>query len=402
MKRFAYQQLLQWKNRKERKPLVLYGVRQVGKTYLLQHFGKNEFQQIFYINFEEVPKLKEIFFQDLNPKRIIQALEFHHNRSFNQEKDILILDEIQACPEALTSLKYFREKMPQIAVACAGSLLGLQLNEGSFPVGKVDLMTLHPMNFREFLFAINDARSLSALDQLSHLEPVSNLVHEHLWQKTKEYLVVGGLPEIVHTFKHQQEDPFNAFSEVRHRQNLLVHAYSADMSKHAGKVNAMHLDRVWKGAVSQLAQTQDSSISRFKFKGVVPGVSHYSRLSGAIDWLCACGLIHKVHITNTAKLPLSAYQKENLFKLLLFDVGILGALAQLSPKEILDQNYGSFKGFIAENLVAQEFLAMGMKELISWQEKQAELDFIYTINGELIPIEVKSRKRARTKSLSLF
>lgn len=403
MQRLAYSQLLDWKKRKERKPLILYGVRQVGKTYLLQYFGENEFLKVHYLNFEEDPKLKKLFASDLNPTRIIQALEFYFDLSIDQQSDLLIFDEIQACPEALTSLKYFYEKMPHMAIVSAGSLLGLHLEEGSFPVGKIDLMTLYPMNFREFLLALDDTRSIEVLDQLiREKKPIPNLIHEHLWKRIKEYLIVGGLPEIVRTFKNGQENPFTAFSEVRRKQELLVHAYSADMSKHAGKVNAMHLERVWRGAVSQLAKTQDGSISRFKFKGVVPGVSHYSRLAGAIDWLSACGLIHKVHITNTARLPLSAYTKENHFKLLLFDVGILGALAKLSPQEILDQNYGSYKGYIAENFVAQELLSAGIQEFFNWQEKQAEVDYLTSINGELIPIEVKSGKVDRAKSLTLF
>lgn len=402
MKRRVYKELLQWKAQKKRKPLILNGVRQVGKTYLLQEFGSKEFNRFHYVNFEEDSRMGELFSQDLNPQRILQDIEFYLNSAIDKQKDLLILDEIQACPRALTSLKYFFEKMPQLAVACAGSLLGLHLGESSFPVGKVDMIPIFPMNFTEFLVAIDDQRAINGMDTLIHRNPVPELLHEHLWNRLKQYLIVGGLPEPVRTFRDRIENTFSALSEVRRRQNSLVTAYLADMAKHAGKVNAMHLDRVWNGVVAQTAQAQDESISRFKFKGVIPGVSHYSRLVGAIDWLCSCGLLHKIHIAHAGRLPLFAFTKENQFKLILFDIGILGALADLHPKVILESNYGTYKGFVAENFVAQEFISSGFKKLYSWQENQAEIDFLTEVEGELLPIEVKSGKITRAKSLAQF
>jgi len=278
----------------------------------------------------------------------------------------------------------------------------VHLGESSFPVGKVEMMTLFPMNFIEFLQALNDSRAIDALNNLVSEQFGSDLIHEHLWSRLKQYLIIGGLPETVRTFRNLEEDLFFAFSEVRRIQNTLVNAYLADMAKHAGKVNAMHLNRVWKGVVTQLVQAQDISISRFKFKGVVPGISHYSRLTGAIDWLCACGLVHKVPIVHAGYLPLSAFTKENQFKLLLFDVGILGALAGLAPKVILDYEYGTYKEYIAENFVAQELLCSSFQEFYSWQENQAEVDFLCEIDGQIMPIEVKSGKQTRTKSLFQF
>ena len=402
MKRKLYDDLVAWKSHARRKPLILYGVRQVGKTYLLKEFGACEFTRCHYLNFEEESDLCGLFEQNLKPSRLLQEIEFRLNTEIDIERDLVLFDEIQACPLALTSLKYFCEDLPELAIIGAGSLLGLHLNGTSFPVGKVDMMTLYPMSFEEFLTAVDDRRGLSAFRSASLEETPSAQVHEYLWRSLKRYFVVGGMPEVVKVFRDSEKNGYAAMEAVRAQQTTLIAAYLADMAKHAGKVNAMHIERVWRATAQQLGQSQNGSASKFKFKGVVPGVSHYSRLVGAIDWLSAAGLVHKVHIASAGHLPLLAYTKENSFKLFLCDVGLLGSMAGLSPKSILDYDYGTYKGFFAENFVAQELLAMGTKRLISWQEKQAEVEFLIDVEGELVPVEVKSGHVTRAKSLGIF
>ncbi len=393
--------LVEWKDERNRKPLLLKGVRQVGKTHLLKEFGKQFFPQFHYFNFEKQLDLSKIFEKDLDPKRILNELSFLSHRSINIKEDLVIFDEIQELPKALTSLKYFQEDCPELHLCGAGSLLGIHLNPTSFPVGKVTFETLRPMTFEEFLMANHDP-SLHLIQKLTSKDKIPEIVHQHLWEQLKRYFVIGGLPEVVMNYLEDKEDLFKAFSKVRKKQDDLLNSYYADIAKHSGKVNAMHIDRVFRSVPTQLSQVQDGSTARFKFRGVVPGITHYDRLAGAIDWLEAAGLIIKVHIVNTGHLPFKGYSKENIFKLLLFDVGILGAMSGLPPKVILDYDYGSYKGYFAENFIAQELLALGEDTLYNWQEKNNEIEFLIERNGEVIPIEVKAGSTIKAKSLKIF
>lgn len=402
MKRKLLADLIAWKSEKPRKPLLLKGVRQAGKTYLLKEFGTHAFPQYHYFNFEKNLQLNKIFEPDLNPLRIIDQLGFHSDKTINIEEDLVIFDEIQACPNALTSLKYFQEDLNQLHICAAGSLLGIHLTPVSFPVGKVSFLTLRPMSFEEFLMADGDQKSLNILDGIQEKNSLPEIVHDHLWTQLKHYFIVGGMPEAVTIYCANKSNLSHAFSKVRDKQEDIKMAYYADFTKHSGKVNAMHIDRVFKSVPSQLQSVQDASTAKFKFKGVVPGVSHYDRLVGAIDWLEAAGLVLKVSIVNSGLLPFKAYAKESQFKLLLFDVGMLGSMSGLSPKTILDYDYGTYKGYFAENFVAQEFLCSGIKELFSWTEKTAEIEFLIEDDGKVIPVEVKSGSITKTKSLSVF
>lgn len=378
------------------------GARQVGKTYILRQFGKESFPSAHYINFEEDENLFTIFQKNLNPKRILQELSFYLNSSINPEKDLLIFDEIQACPRALTSLKYFQEEMPGCAICSAGSLLGLQLGETSFPVGKVESLQMFPMSFEEFLEGSGEIRHSKFLRNLGADESIPEVVHSHLWECLRNYFIVGGLPEVIQTFADHKEDLFSALGLVRQRQTNLIRDYIADIAKHSGKQNAMHIERLWKNIPAQLAREQNASAPKFRFKGVVPGIKAYSRLAGAIDWLLAAGFIIKVHIVNSGKLPFSAYKAESRFKLLCFDVGILGAISQLPPKTIRDYDYGTYKGYFAENFIAQEFRYAGVDQLYSWKEKTAEVEFLREVNGDVFPVEVKSGFVTQAKSLKVF
>ncbi len=402
MERNMLATLQAWKKQKGRKPLVLRGVRQVGKTFLLQYFGKHDFPQYHYFNFEEDEKLKRFFEQDLKPDRILTELQHHSQHPINPATDLLILDEIQECPKALTSLKYFHEYMPELALCCAGSLIGVHLTKGSFPVGKVEIIDMYPMTFFEFLAAINEKEALSFLQDWTPSTPIPLSLHMRLWERLKWYFDVGGLPEVVQTFVNLRDNQLIAFEKVRNKQEQLLIGYIADIAKHSGKANAMHVERVLRAIPGQLSKSQDGSIKRFQFKGVIPKVDKYSRIVNAIDWLETTHLILKIHIANKGELPLSAFTKESWFKLLIFDVGILGAMSSLAPKTILDYDYGTYKGYFAENFVAQELVCAGSSPLYSWEESRAEVEFLIDINGQLTPIEVKSGQRTKAQSLHQF
>ena len=402
MKRQLIAKLKSWASKADRKPLLLNGVRQVGKTYLLQEFGASCFVQTHYFNFEKEAALHSIFKIDLDPKRILKELRFYSNKAIDEKNDLVIFDEIQACQFALTSLKYFHEEMPGLALASAGSLLGLSLGQGSFPVGKVDMLTLHPLSFYEFLMAMNDEKSLSILHSLDLHSTIPEIAHQHLWDQLKIYFVTGGLPEVVKIYHNNQHDTFIALNAVREKQQELITGYYADIAKHAGKANSMHIDRVWRAVPAQLNLAQSGNAEKFTFKQIVPGINRYSRLVNVIDWLDRAHLVIKVPIINNAQPPLSAYAKENTFKLFMFDVGILGAMSDLSPKTILNYDYGTYKGYFAENFVAQMFLTAGVKQLLSWRENTAEVEFLRDMNGDVIPIEVKSGWVTKAKSLAVF
>ncbi len=403
MRRNVQSDLIRWKSAKDRKPLLLVGPRQVGKTYALKSFGSSAYERVHYLNFEANPGLAKIFERDLDPARIIQEIRFVLNTPpVDAEKDLFIFDEIQQAPRALTSLKYFAEMKPELAICCAGSLLGLHLGEGNFPVGKVDFLELHPLSFEEFLRGIGDEKSLPYLTDPAWDGPLPTVVHDHLWTMLTIFLVVGGLPEPVATYASFKDDLPTAFDAVRKKQGELLLAYLADVAKHSGKENSMHIERIWRNVPTQLARALDGSSSKFRFRGVVPGVSGYGRLAGAIDWLKTAGLIHKVPIVNSARLPLSAFAEENVFKLYPFDVGLLGALGGLSPKAILDFNFGTYKGYVAENFVLQELIAAGRKDVVCWRENTAEVEFLLEENSALFPLEVKSGWITQAKSLKVF
>jgi hypothetical protein len=402
MKRKILKNLISWKNAKDRKPLILYGARQVGKTYVLKQFGTAEFGKLFYLNFDERrEELSRLFSGDLSAKEIVMRIEILYQQKIDFDNDLLIFDEIQECPRALTSLKYFSESMKQLAVCSAGSHLGLFLNDESFPVGQVDMLNLYPMDFEEFLREQNPALA-EALQAIRHPSEISEFLHAKLWETLKIFYVLGGLPAAVACFLDRRESMVEAFTAVRSVQKNLITGYMSDFSKHAGKENASHIRRIFENIPVQLSRETDGSARRFRFKGVVPNKTKYEALAGPIDWLVKAGLAIKVPITELATIPLKAYTKENFFKLYLFDIGVLGAMLDLPVEALLDQDYGMYKGFFAENYVAQALLSAGMTELFSWVHRTAELEFLCIIDGRIVPIEVKSGKQEKSKSLSEF
>lgn len=403
MERLAMQELLKWKNARQRKPLLIQGARQVGKTYLLKEFGRRYFPRCHYVNFEKSSTLLDIFAKSLDPLEIIKELEFLLETEIDPKNDILIFDEIQREPRALTSLKYFCENMPETAICAAGSLLGVTMNIDSFPVGKVDMLDMRPLNFYEFLKALDEQKLAELLATHDIKKPFPVSAHEKLINIWKHYLVVGGLPEAVEYFRNNRDNVFNSFLKVRDIQEVLLRTYMADIAKHSGKINSVHIEQILKNVPAQLASSVDDSAKKFIFKDVIPGIRGYSRLSNPIGWLERANLILRVPVIDTATMPLTTQVKENVFKLYFFDVGLLGALSQLPPAVIMKYDFKTYKGFFAENFVLQELLASGISNTYCWQGRTSEIEFIIQTNeGEIIPIEVKSGAVTHSKSLSTY
>jgi predicted AAA+ superfamily ATPase len=392
-----------WKASTRRKPLIILGARQVGKTYLTKEFGANEFKTTHSFNFEMDPQLATLFSRNLDPKRILEELSFVSARKIDPQHDLIFFDEIQAAPKALTSLKHFHEQMPELALCAAGSLLGLHLAESSFPVGSVDWLHLYPMSFGEFV----DARSKGHIGQ-AYKDAVKDggildAAHQTFLDLWREYLVTGGLPEVVLRYIEHKPGSLDAFAEARKVQQKLINDYLADVAKHSGKVNAMHIERTWRSVPRQIAAAQDMSVSRFKFKDVIPGVHNYGRLAGPIDWLTKAGLVIQLPVCEHAQTPLSAYTKANHFKLLMFDVGILNAMLEMPPSALSSYDFGTYKGYIAENFVAQELkTSQPGVSFYGWSEGKSEIEFLLQGHDGPVPVEVKSASRIRAKSLKTF
>ncbi|OFZ83141.1 MAG: hypothetical protein A2583_12965 [Bdellovibrionales bacterium RIFOXYD1_FULL_53_11] len=383
-----------WKKKDDRKPLVLKGARQVGKTFILKKFGE-EFRNCHYINFEKTRSAHALFDRDLEPVEIIRSLETFLKISIEPDKDLIIFDEIQECPLALTSLKYFAEERPDFCITAAGSLLGVRTGEGSFPVGKVDIMEIFPMSFSEFLTSTGDERLIELLTPAS-LKKINEGIHSKIITRLTEYMCVGGLPEVVLTWVKSKK-----FEFVREKQSEIIEMYMNDIAKHSGKVNAMHIRTVFESIPSQLAR----ELGKFVFKDVIPGRQSYRDLASPIDWLVNAGLIYKIKINNKPQIPLDAYTKENTFKLYYFDVGILGAVSGFDFRLLLNfitENL-IYKGFFLENLVLQELVMAGLKNRIySWVHNESEIEFLTVLDGIVVPIEVKTRKNRKAKSLSSY
>lgn len=399
MKRLAMEALIQWKNRASRKPLILRGARQVGKTYLLKEFGKQYFANYHHFDFEQNKhQLKPVFQNSLQPRTILRNLALLANREINVETDLIILDEIQHIPEALTALKYFQEEMPQVAVVAAGSLLGITLSDVSFPVGKVEFLNLYPMTFEEFLMNYGNSLLYDAFMEGSKTFAGEEVAHQKLLEVLKEYYVVGGMPEMIASFLQEKDNP-GIFKTIRKKQLDLLNALKADFSKHSGRVNALHIASVYDNVPLQLAQYVDDSVKRFRFKSVVKGKKGFVELQGPISWLENARLIIKVLIANRAELPIRAFCKENIIKLYLNDIGLLGAVLDIPPSAIILGEFGMTRGFFVENFVAMELWAATDAPLYSWNERNSEIEFLLLKDNHIIPVEVKSSTRVKSKSL---
>lgn len=386
--------LMDWKVDPERKPMILQGARQVGKTWLMKEFGGREFRRTAYFDFERTRELHAIFGRGYDTGQILSALNILAGFDIRPEESLIVLDEIQSCPEALTALKYFREERPSQAVIAAGSLLGVAMHRGvSFPVGKVDFMTLHPLGFGEFLSAVGKGDLLKSLE--SGDPTFADLFHESFISWLKRYFFIGGMPEAVADFAAH-----GSFERVRHIQEDLLTAYENDFSKHAPVAALPRIRMVWSSIVGQLAKEN----AKFVYSLMRTG-ARAKEFELALEWLRDAGLIHKVHRISKPGLPIQAYADWSDFKVYLNDTGLLCAMAGLPSSVLLQDNglFTEFKGRLTEQFVLQQMVCESMQPFY-WSPEAgiSEVDFVVQMGDHVIPIEVKSAANLRSKSLRVY
>lgn len=396
MERTLIAELINWKEKPNRKPLVLKGVRQCGKTYLLKEFGKRYYEDIAYFNFEETGALNTVFEKDYDVQRIVLELGLFAGKSLKPENTLIILDEIQECGKALTAMKYFCENAPEYHIVCAGSLLGIALQKQlSFPVGKVDFLTLYPMSFSEFLRACGPENLADYLDQFKKGDPLPELIAERFSTFLRQYYITGGMPEVVCTWKQT-----HSMEEVERVQQAIINSYELDFAKHAPAKDFPKLTAIWRSIPEQLAKEN----TKFIFSHVKKGW-RAKDLEDALEWLIAAGLVHKVCRIEKPFMPLSSYADDTAFKLYMSDIGILRKLSKLPYEVILDAtpNYREFKGSLTENFVLCELIKSVDDSLYYWSSgNTAEVDFVLQCASEIVPIEVKSERNVKARSLAEY
>ncbi len=395
MYRYAIENLDKWKNSKNRKPLIIEGARQVGKTWIMKEFGKKSYNKTVYINFDSNVQMAELFSIDLNVERIIMGLELYAGHKINPADTLIIFDEVQEVPKALSSLKYFYENAPEYHIVCAGSLLGIALHEGtSFPVGKVDFLKLYPLSFKEFLMAIGLERFAELLDKKDY-DMIKSFKQTYI-DALKQYYYVGGMPEVVASFADEKD-----FNEARKIQKIILTAYEQDFSKHAPKEIVPKIRMLWNSIPSQLAKENKKFIY-----GLIREGARAKDYETAIMWLSDCGLVHKVSRINAPNIPLKAYEDLKAFKLFIVDVGLLGAMVGLNQRTLLNGNelFTEFKGALTEQYVMQQ-LAVNQDLGIYYytnDRNTCEVDFIVDNGDNIIPFEVKAEINLKAKSLKTY
>jgi predicted AAA+ superfamily ATPase len=386
---------LRWKEKKDKKPLLIRGARQVGKTWLMRTFGKHSYEHTVYINFDNNQQMKSLFSQDMNIERIIMGLELYAGRKIDSESTLLIFDEIQEVPKALASLKYFYEQAPHYQIMCAGSLLGVALHgESSFPVGKVEFMDLYPLSFSEFMLALGKEQYVEVLRN-GDFEMASTF-KDDFTQYLKYYYYIGGMPEVVAHFVENKD-----FKQAREIQEAILQAYEHDFSKHARKDIVPKLRMLWNSIPSQLAREN----KKFQY-GLIREGARAKEYEMAMLWLIDCGLMYKVPRINTPKLPLKAYEDLKVFKLFIVDVGLLSCMVRLHQTVLLEENhvFEEFKGALTEQYVLQQLNTVKALDTYYWSNPsgRAEVDFILDTGPRIVPLEVKASQNLRSKSLRTF
>ena len=395
MYRIAIEKLYKWKNNKRRKPLIIEGARQVGKTWLMKEFGKQAYADTVYINFDSNSRMANLFSADLDTDRLIMGLELYAGRKINPENTLLIFDEVQEVPRALASLKYFYENAPQYHIVCAGSLLGIALHQGtSFPVGKVDFLKLYPLSFSEFLMATGNERFAELLKNKDY-EMITSFKQTYI-DALKHYYFVGGMPEVVQSFAESKD-----FNEVRAIQKRILAAYEQDFSKHAPNEIVPKIRMLWNSIPSQLARENKKFIY-----GLVREGGRAREYETAIMWLSDCGLVHKVSRVNATGIPLKAYEDLKAFKLFVVDVGLLGCMTGLRQRTLLDGDdlFVEFKGALTEQYVCQQLKTIEDLGVYYYTNDRGscEIDFVVDTGEQIVPIEVKAETNLRAKSLKTY
>lgn len=395
MYRTAMDALSQWKEKINRKPLIIMGARQVGKTWLMKEFGKTHYEKTAYISFYNNKRMDDVFQADFDIKRILMNLNIESGVTITPGDTLIILDEIQDSPKVLESLKYFCEEAPQYHVVAAGSLLGVTIHEGvSYPVGKVDLLDLYPLNFREFLYAM-DEQSLADALATKDYALIDNFSEKYLFW-LKNYYYVGGMPAVVDEFRQNRD-----YAEVRQIQNDIVRQYEGDFGKHVDARTLPRIRLVWDSVPLQLAKEN----KKFFFGQIKKG-ARSSEYEIAIQWLVDCGLIYKVNRVNEPNMPLKAYKSMNAYKLFVLDVGLLGAMSELEAESILEGNdiFIEFKGALTEQYVLQQLISDTRYNPYYFGTEKAtfEQDFLIQKGKDIVPIEVKAGENIRSQSLKAY
>ena len=394
MQRFIMEKLIDWKNDKNRKPLILKGARQVGKTYILQEFGANYYENTAYFNFDHDEGLAELFLNTKDPKRIVEQLSLAAGKKINPHTTLIIFDEIQECPNALNSLKYFCEEASEYHVACAGSLLGIRLSKTSFPVGKVDFLNLYPMTFSEFLIADGSENLVVVMKQMKEIRKIPKLFEEQLIEKLKVYYIVGGMPEAVFSWVNDKD-----IEKVNKIQKNILDSYESDFSKHTDASEANKISLIWNGVPSQLAKEN----KKFVYQVVKDG-ARAREYESALNWLNDANLISKCYLVRKCAFPLKAYNDLSAFKIYMNDVGLLRRMSNLDSKIILEGNklFEEFKGSFTENYVANMLTYVLGEAPNYYTFDRNEIDFVIQKNNKIIPIEVKSDKSTNHNSLTKY
>lgn len=395
MKRMAMEKLISWKNKSGRKPLIIEGARQVGKTWLMKEFGKNYYEDTVYINFDSNSQMKSLFNQDSDVKRLITGIELYSGKKISPENTLIIFDEVQEVPKALSALKYFCEDAPQYNIVCAGSLLGIALHNGtSFPVGKVDFLKLYPLSFHEFLIASGKERFSELIDNKDY-EMITAFKDIYI-ESLKHYYFVGGMPEAVLCYSEKTD-----FTEVRDIQKRILDAYEQDFSKHAPNEIVPKIRMVWNSIPSQLAKENKKFIY-----GLIREGARAKDYETAIMWLSDCGLVHKVSRVNSPGLPLKAYEDLKAFKLFMLDVGLLGCMSGLKGRTLIDGNsaFSEFKGALTEQYVLQQLISKEKTGIYYYTNERGtcEIDFLLDDGEKVVPVEVKAETNLQAKRLKSF
>lgn len=395
MYRSAMEQLNKWKQKTNKKPLIIRGARQVGKTWLMKEFGKTAYEKAVYINFDNNPQMKELFSLDMRIDRIIMGIELYVGHKISPHNTLLIFDEVQEVPKALSSLKYFNETAPEYQIICAGSLLGIALHQGtSFPVGKVEFMDLYPLSFTEFMRAMGKEQFVDLLDKGDF--EMATMFRQDYVDLLKYYYYVGGMPEVVQSFVDNRD-----FNEAREIQERILAAYEQDFSKHAPNEVVPRIRMLWNSIPAQLTKENKKFIY-----GIIKEGARAKDYETALMWLTDCGLVHKVYRVTAPSIPLKAYEDLKAFKLFLADVGLLGCMVRLNQSVLLDRNelFKEFKGALTEQYVLQQLKTVKGVDTYYWTNDRgnAEIDFLIDTGNEVVPIEVKAETNLKAKSLKTF
>lgn len=394
MKRYALEKLIIWKESKDRKPLIIKGARQVGKTWLMKELGRTQYKKTIYINFENNDLMRDLFSLDFNTNRIIEGLELEYSK-IDTENTLIILDEIQECPKALTSLKYFNENNPEFHIIAAGSLFGVAIYENvSFPAGKVSFLDLYPLTFLEFLEALGEENFVKILNEPSSTN--IKVFKQKYIDLLKKYYYVGGMPEVVNDFVNNKD-----FQRVRAIQLNILNSYTSDFSKHIMPSQKLKIDMLWQSIPNQIMTEK----KKFVYKKIKPG-ARAVEFEEALSWLINTGLVHKVNRISAPSLPIRAYEDASAFKLFILDVGLLCALSNLPARTLMEKDkiFVEFNGALAEQYVLQQLKFSKDIEVSYWINKTglAEIDFVIQANGYVIPIDVKPETNLNAKSLKTY